>query len=225
MIYSQTTPISGVYYNDEKIGKIYKGSTKVYEYTGLPSAYSQLDYLASSGTQYIDTGFSPNQDSRMVLDFQPLVNEAKIFAGCRVGNATTRAFTINSGNSASARTFYFAIDGSGNVNVGVFNLNRHVADLNKTSFLFDGVEKTTPEIEDFTAQNTIYLFACNNRDTGSVNLQASCRIYSCKIYDNGVLVRDFIPCQRKSDDEYGMYDLVTKVFCTNQGEGDLIPPT
>ena len=31
----------------------------------LPSGYTRLEYIESTGTQYIDTGFIPNQDTRI----------------------------------------------------------------------------------------------------------------------------------------------------------------
>ena len=36
----------------------------------LPSGYTQYEYIESSGTQYIDTGFKPNQDTRVVMKTQ-----------------------------------------------------------------------------------------------------------------------------------------------------------
>ena len=47
----------------------------------LPSGYTQYEYIESSGTQYIDTGFKPNQNTRTVIDFQatvaPLITEVE----------------------------------------------------------------------------------------------------------------------------------------------------
>lgn len=45
------------------------------------------------------------------------------------------------------------------------------------------------------------------------------RIYSVQISIDDILVRDFIPCYRKSDGEGGLYDKVTKQFYTNKGTG------
>jgi hypothetical protein len=39
---------------------------------------------------------------------------------------------------------------------------------------------------------------------------------SFKIWENNVLVRDFIPVYRKSDSVVGMYDSVNDVFYTNK---------
>ena len=67
------------------------------------------------------------------------------------------------------------------------------------------------------AKNHMYLFYRN-----LVGGKAKMTLYSCKIYDDGVLVRDFIPCSRKSDGLIGLYDTVTKEFYTNAGTGEFI---
>ena len=38
----------------------------------IPSGYKRLEYIKSSGTQYIDTGFKPNQNTRVVMDVTPV---------------------------------------------------------------------------------------------------------------------------------------------------------
>ena len=37
----------------------------------------------------------------------------------------------------------------------------------------------------------------------------------CKIYENWTLIRDFVPCYRKSDNVIWLYDLVNNQFYTN----------
>ena len=39
-------------------------------------------------------------------------------------------------------------------------------------------------------------------------------MYSFKVYDNGTLVRDLVPCKRDSDSTVGAYDIVNDVFYT-----------
>ena len=34
----------------------------------LPAGYRQVEYIESSGEQYVDTGFKPNQDSSIIMD-------------------------------------------------------------------------------------------------------------------------------------------------------------
>lgn len=43
----------------------------------------------------------------------------------------------------------------------------------------------------------------------------SAKLYSVKLYKNNQLVRDFVPCYRKSDTEIWMYDIVNDTFYTN----------
>ena len=48
---------------------------------------------------------------------------------------------------------------------------------------------------------------------GGQQIVSKAKVFAFKIWDkDGVLVRDFIPVQRKSDDEIGMYDLVNNQF-------------
>ena len=48
-------------------------------------------------------------------------------------------------------------------------------------------------------------------------------MYSLKLYNNNnTLLRDFIPCYRKSDGVIGLYDKVEGKFYTNQGSGTFL---
>ena len=67
----------------------------------------------------------------------------------------------------------------------------------------------------------IYLFTFNSNYTASNKYNKQCIKY-CKIYNSDVLVRNFIPCYRKSDSVAGMYDTVNGVFYTNQGTGSFV---
>ena len=70
--------------------------------------------------------------------------------------------------------------------------------------------------ETFTTVYNAQLFSAK---VNNLNFIATLKIYSCQIYDNGTLVRNFIPVLRKSDNEIGMLDLVEGKFYTNAGTG------
>lgn len=53
-------------------------------------------------------------------------------------------------------------------------------------------------------------------------MNATSRYYYYKIYQDNILIRNFVPCYRKLDNEIGMYDTVNGVFYTNQGTGTFI---
>lgn len=51
--------------------------------TRIPSEYQMVEYIQSTGTQYINTGFTPNQDTRVVCDFQVTEMSAAFVFGSR----------------------------------------------------------------------------------------------------------------------------------------------
>jgi hypothetical protein len=70
----------------------------------------------------------------------------------------------------------------------------------------------------FDNRQNLYLFA--NNLAGNVSNFSQAKLYSCKIYNNSILVRDFIPCYRKADNKPGLYDVINDVFYTNAGTGE-----
>ena len=83
-----------------------------------------------------------------------------------------------------------------------------------------GVEKT--RIGQTVVRNSNYwLMACNRINEGD-HFYAYCKLYSCRIIKDGAVVRNFVPCIRKSDGKVGLYDLVTDTFFVNQGTGEFI---
>ena len=54
------------------------------------------------------------------------------------------------------------------------------------------------------------------------NNPSNLKVYTCKIWDNDVLVRDFIPVKRIGDGEVGMFDAVNRVFYANAGTGEFV---
>ena len=45
------------------------------------------------------------------------------------------------------------------------------------------------------------------------------KVARCSIYENGVLVRNYLPAVRNSDSEIGFLETVSDTFYTNQGSG------
>lgn len=188
----------------QKVVKIYKSA--------LPSAYQEVDYIRSGGTQYIDTGVPLNNNSSFELDFQATSTSAKMLFGARY-DYKTRTYTFNIATSPNNFVSGYV---NGNIDTGISaNTNRHVMYRNKEKLYFDGTLVDTAT--NTGTQNTLnaYIFACNQN--GTTYLPSSMKFYGLKIWQGNTLVRNFIPCYRKSDEEIGVYDLVNKVFYTNAG--------
>lgn len=191
----------------------------------LPNGYTQVDYIESSGTQYIDSGILPSENIGFEIDFTPHNDMNKTTARTIFGSRTTwrsngYQLTTYTEGSLNGGHFLFGTNNTA-------SLIRHSAYMQKDvrcqiSFL-NGVFKSANGNETniqgtFSNVNkNIYLFGCIE-NVNPFELSTT-TLYKLKFYDNGNLVRDFIPCYRNSDNEVGLYDLVNDVFYTNQGTG------
>lgn len=185
----------------------------------LPSGYKRLEYIQSSGTQCVDSGFKPNQNTRIILDAQILSTQtseghlASVVDNTSSGPFFTIIYNPNSPNYRSrwgtqgVKQFSTTIDGK----------SRYIFDRNKeTISISDSVITNTAE--SFQFQASIHLFCRKVGTSGNKDNFAKMVLYSCQIYDNGTLVRDFIPCQ-KPDGTIGLWDDVNSVFYGNAGTG------
>lgn len=173
-----------------------------------------LEYLQATGTQYIDTGYVPNQNTRIVLDAHivPTTTNDPVF-GARTAT-TNNVFALWTSSTAVNPQY-------GNVayNTQTISMDcnqRLIYELNKNVFTVNGTTKTFAEAT-FDSTYPMYLFQINNG--GSIyNRYTKGKIYSCKIYDNDVLVRDFVP--KLIDGVAGLYDNISSDFYTNAGTGN-----
>lgn len=177
----------------------------------LPSGYTKLDYIESSGTQYINTGFKPNQNTRCVIDIENLSSAQAAFFGARASQ-TAASFTYFSLTATTGRSDY----GSSKQSMTFTNtVGRYTVDQNKNVCTANGVT-ATGTANTFQLTNNLYLMAVNQADAAIQN--AKLKLYSAKVYDNGTLVRDFIPCKNASG-AIGLWDNVNSVFYANAGTG------
>lgn len=180
----------------------------------LPHGYQQVEYLESTGTQFINTGFYPNQNTNVYLDFQVTTVTASFIFGSR-GNSTT-AYTFNIGSGENFVTSYRS---SAAVTLSSADTLRHTFIRNKSEAQLDETKINHGNVASFSASYPMVLFACHTSSNQGY-LPSKTRVYSFKIYDNGKLVRDFIPCYRKADNVSGMYDVANSKFYTNSGTGN-----
>ena len=129
-------------------------------YYNLPSEYKQLDFLESTGTQYIDTGVKGSIANKI---------ESKYVASGTIATFNDITSQCNTDDR----------------NLLIFGQYTDNADPEST-------EKTL----------------------------ASTRIYGFKIYMDNLVIREFVPCYRTTDNVKGMYEMITGEFFTNEGGAD-----
>lgn len=205
-----------------KDGKTYSGKwvSKPNPAYVVPDGYTQLDYIESTGTQYIDTGVLPNQSTNVELD-------------CAYTGAASTLWYPLFGVHDSNNKYYFSFENT-NENglslgfgtqefypVGTHSSERRTISIQDRSLLIDGASVKTANSETFSTVNSMYLFALNKKGTVDSRI-TSMRCYSFSVERDGSLVRHFIPSKRNSYNDIGMYDLVTNTFFANSGTGTFV---
>lgn len=183
------------------------GDVNKYGVKLVPSEYTQLEYLKSSGTQYIDTGFKPNSNTRIVI-------KAKLETPHSIYGVTQSGTMFNMTGGGSGMYYYWGNGGQSKI-TNYFN-QIHTYGQDKNVCYVDGAVYHTYTASTWSATCNMFLFG---RNSGSaLNDAGTVSIYNCQIYDNGLLIRNYIPCKNASG-TLGMYDTVEKKFYTNAGSG------
>lgn len=185
----------------------------------LPEGYTQLEYIQSSGTQYINSGYAPSQNTRVVADVQLMeqTTATVAFFGVRdtaAANSPNKFIAWSMTTGQSIRSDYFGTSSNPTSSISVVG-KRITIDKNRNICSF-GETVLTNTVATGQCKNNMFLFAEN--DEGKANYFGSIKLYSCQVYDNDNLIRDFTPCIN-SDGAVGLYDMVGAQFYGNAGSG------
>jgi hypothetical protein len=223
-------------------GKHFVARLYVEESPMLPSGYQEVLYLQSSGTQYIDTGYywqnenieikadvtvTSNSSSQSLFGNEEYTSSSNTrnFAGIPYGSNGTYSIYLGNGSQGSVSTtvgkrFKMDIRTTTDKNIKVF-----VNEVSKLDKTYSGsvLTKATAYLTSDTSTNVghMFLFSNHNSNRGATNagtqMVGGMRVYSFKMYDNNIMVRNLVPCV--SGSAAGMYDTVNGVFYQNAGSG------
>lgn len=199
----------------------------------LPSEYQEVEYIEGTGTQYINTGFNPsNTTMDLIVENEFWVNSGFTGDNCVLGvrSTSTQGYGYKLPNCYG--TIYEIQDYNGSPS-GVLNatlqtdvktkFRAEIQQNLRKYYLNDALDRSTTGSIRCLTNGNFYLFALNNTAySNRADWKFNGRIYYCKIWEFGVLVRHFVPCYRKSDNVIGMYDKVNDVFYTNAGTGTFV---
>lgn len=175
----------------------------------LPQGYQEVEYIESSGTQYIDTGFVVNKSDNYVLEIDGLFpSQAQAYQGC---NGYMQFFVGSK----------YGISNESSISVGNRDTVR-IAYANQTATLtVNGSQAESKSWASYSGAN-VKLGVLRMGDTNNgwfSGGEASGTIYGYKVWKDEVLVSDCIPCVRNSDNVAGVYDVIREQFITNVGSG------
>ncbi|NLT10684.1 MAG: hypothetical protein GXY08_14485 [Ruminococcus sp.] len=188
----------------------------------LPKEYSRVEYLRSTGTQYINTGlrFDTSDYSYEVDCVLDNENNNQMFG---MKYAYDHAVTVWGGK-------YDICDSSSSiVETTISAGERCVFTIDKPSKTITAVSGSTVFSHTFTGDfspgSSVYpviLFAYWTSWSDTLSGYGKGKIYSFRFFKAGALAIDLVPCIRVTDGKPGMYDFVSGNFFTNSGTGEFL---
>ena len=190
----------------------------------LPIGYKQLEYIKSTGTQYINTGYSPKSDNvvyecEWIEDTLQVANT--LFGSTNINSSASRWSAAH--YHPSAGKIYIALAGSDGVlttsGIVAGAKNYLITTINNGSLRFEMNGKSATATYGGSIQNGINIGIFADIRNTDVIEKCAMKLIRWKMYDNGALVRDFVPCKNTSG-VIGLYDLANGKFYANAGSGN-----
>lgn len=203
------------YIYDKVNGKLH-GNSGTGTFTLGPDKYdSEVQYIESTGTQYINTG----------IGFKKALSTRIQFCLTKLNSNNQLLYGAWADNSSYPKTQF--LTNSSNVFAPVYETEYVSAKLTDTGSTINGTAAYSNKFYDVTvlspAQSAstlnCYLFARDN-DVNNYLPYNGLRLYACKMTQDGVVVRDFIPV-RKNGVGY-LYDKISDQLFGNIGTGNFI---
>lgn len=204
----------------------------------LPSGYTEIPYLESTGGQYfdaeawissynsieIDAEITRTNRYQQLLGIQDDVNKFQYTIGTyNISGSDRFQFTLNTGHDIASSA------------IGPYTSGRHIW---KTTYAYpsivfsiDGTQvgsTLTPSGSQTGGNFSVYMFASKFITDSSIG---AWEFVCAKVYEvtiktsNDTLYRHYVPARRNYDSALGMYETVLGRFYTNKGTGSFITQT
>lgn len=192
---------------------------------GFPDGFTAVEYIQTSGSQYIDTGVKASASIGLSADFcftdaRTNQNLAQVYDGSGK-YYQLMVLMLSSWGSPDGSVWFLYGYRNTNQYFKKADTDRHIYHFNadgQYTVEMDGIQyaKADPSQTTFPAgARNLCLFARNSQ---AADGYARMKLYSCAMYDGGRKIRDFKPCL-DADGVPCLYDLISKTAFYNQGKG------
>ena len=195
---------------DKRVKSAYSSSFR------LPAEYQEVEYIESTGTQWIDTGVRRGSKGSFKIVFMP-TTVASVAPQYLAGEANTSNKVPKIFLDVTPNTIHVE-QGSSWAGVTATPDTYITIEFKSNGELWiNGSLSTTLTGNVGFGEATFYVF------TGHAeNLPAAMKLKELIMGDNDEEIRQFVTCYRKADNVIGMYDLVNGEFYTNAGTGTFL---
>lgn len=181
----------------------------------LPRGYTRLEYIESTGTQYIDTGIYASDDLMIKLQITPNPNYLSEYSILGVEWSLNGFFLMFYQNAIRFHSKGTSVD------VTSFNKSsKNEIVCKSNSLTVNGAVYMLSGGGTNSQTYQIRLFSVANEGSfpSSSNKRGHFKLWQTQVYNGSTLIRDFIPCKNASG-EVGLWDDVNSQFYTNAGTG------
>lgn len=191
-------------------------------YEGLPKEYRRVQYIKSTGVEYIDTNLSAPEgfEVEIKINIDKVTGSWAPILGAHEPSAPYKRNFIAYGSNkkmemdAGDKITQTSVTLAGDDVIKASNVkNNFYLNVNGTTY---NPTITTNSSNIAYSGRTLHLLHNNGYDLG----YTTGKVYYCKITVGGALVRNFVPVARLTDNKIGLYDTINGVFYTNQGLGE-----
>ena len=176
--------------------------------------YIKLEYIESTGTQYINTGIT----GEAYWEIKGQGTYATQSSGSQVilGRVALAGYWFG----ITSQTVYgFGASNQSDISYSTFAIAKITTTNTNISGTINNATIPTRTITDNSYINNPYLLL--NGNLGSTTYCAYYKLYSARCYQNNTLVRDFVPAKDENN-VVCLYDKVSETYFYNQGTGDFI---
>lgn len=183
----------------------------------IPDEYQEVEYIESSGNQYINTNLALWNGSNWKIENKFSVNQHYNYNN--MFGVTGVTDTNNEMWIASDKKYYIRVGGITKNAIGVIEVDTPYTIIHDNSGEKYNVYIEGELAKTFNKSNTnsdkIVLYG--HRDGGKY---LNGKTYYLKLWKDSQLMRYFIPCYKMGNTEQnGLYDIVNNIFYTNAGTG------
>ena len=230
-----------------KVSRVMCGSAKVWE-RSTPDTYRELEYIKSTGTQYIVTDFILNYTDKVVLDTKFGYEVRSTDVGTRRDHRNIFGYW-DAAPGAGFQTVFLDDETTDDSDYDMLTFyigfpwsaeqagRNRIFDVNVTTrqlltvcrpVSYWGTEQCSVDFEitmlPLNSGCPIFAAKCKNVDsTIDIFTRRDMYLYSFKVYDsNNALTHDLIPVERERDGAAGLYDRIENKFYSNLGTGEFV---
>lgn len=185
--------------------------------------YQRVEYIESAEEEtypYIITdAYADNSCGVEVIASFPKLQD-RVPMGSREDSGTTRFYCVYPMSTSSV---YYGFNGGSAISCSlkvdtIYRLQTNFLNSRLVNVYDEqGIRKASASLSATLSEHLvpIAIFGYNSGSSGDVTSKREYKLYSARISKGHEIIRDYIPCYRKSDGVVGLYEKVTGQFLTN----------